>query len=71
MTEPMQPGAQRPGPRQRQRIKRSWRHLSSGAGHARRAFPDATLGQVNALLRQHFQANGARPDELPDHPVML
>jgi len=34
MTEPRQPGAQRPG------------------------------------LRQHSLANGARPDELPDHPVM-
>ena len=37
-------------------------------------FHDASLAaveQVNALLRQHFPADGARPNELPDHPVML
>jgi uncharacterized membrane protein len=26
---------------------------------------------VNALLRQHFPSNGARPNELPDRPLML
>lgn len=37
-------------------------------------FHEATLaavGQVNALLREHFPADGERPNELPDHPVML
>ncbi|OON63990.1 hypothetical protein B0920_11785 [Massilia sp. KIM] len=37
-------------------------------------FHDATLaaiGQVNDLLRQHFPADGARPNELPDKPLML
>ncbi|WP_156885703.1 TPM domain-containing protein [Massilia niastensis] len=31
----------------------------------------AAIEQVNALLRQHFPAEGERPNELPDHPVML
>ena len=31
----------------------------------------AAIEQVNALLREHFPANGARPNELPDRPVML
>lgn len=31
----------------------------------------AAIGQVNALLREHFPANGARPNELPDKPLML
>ena len=37
-------------------------------------FHDATLaavGQVNALLRQHFPADGNRTNELPDRPIML
>ncbi|SFD58006.1 TPM domain-containing protein [Massilia yuzhufengensis] len=37
-------------------------------------FHDATLaaiGQVNALLQQHFPADGARANELPDQPLML
>ncbi|MEW6761902.1 MAG: TPM domain-containing protein [Pseudomonadota bacterium] len=37
-------------------------------------FHEATLAaieQVNALLREHFPANGARPNELPDKPLML
>jgi uncharacterized membrane protein len=37
-------------------------------------FHDATLAaieQVNALLREHFPATGARPNELPDSPIML
>jgi uncharacterized membrane protein len=44
------------------------------AGFAQGRFHEATLdavGQVNALLRQHFPANGARPNELPDKPLML
>jgi len=44
------------------------------AGFAQGRFRDATLeaiGQVNALLRQHFPSNGARPNELPDKPLML
>jgi uncharacterized membrane protein len=37
-------------------------------------FHDATLdaiGQVNALLRQHFPSDGSRANELPDRPLML
>jgi uncharacterized membrane protein len=44
------------------------------AGYARGEFHDSTLaaiGQVNELLRQHFPANGSRPNELPDEPIML
>ena len=44
------------------------------AGFARGAFQDSTLtaiAQVNALLRQHFPADGARGNELPDSPLML
>jgi uncharacterized membrane protein len=44
------------------------------AGFAQGRFHDATLeaiAQVNALLRQHFPSNGARPNELPDRPLML
>jgi uncharacterized membrane protein len=43
-------------------------------GFAQGRFHDATLeaiAQVNALLRQHFPSNGARPNELPDKPLML
>ncbi len=31
----------------------------------------AAVEQVNALLRRHFPSNGARPNELPDQPLML
>lgn len=31
----------------------------------------AAIDQVNALLRRHFPADGAGPNELPDHPLML
>lgn len=43
-------------------------------GFRRERFHDATLAaiaQVNDLLRQHFPANGERPNELPDRPVIL
>ncbi|MCS0583806.1 TPM domain-containing protein [Massilia pinisoli] len=43
-------------------------------GFARGEFRAATLGaiaQVNQLLRSHFPSGGARPNELPDQPVML
>ncbi|GAB3429223.1 TPM domain-containing protein [Massilia solisilvae] len=43
-------------------------------GYARGEFRSSTLdaiGQVNQLLRQHFPSDGPRPNELPDHPVML
>jgi uncharacterized membrane protein len=43
-------------------------------GFARGEFHAATLAaiaQVNQLLRQHFPSGGARPNELPDRPVML
>jgi uncharacterized membrane protein len=44
------------------------------AGFARRDFHHATLEaveQINALLRTHFPATGARRNELPDAPLML
>jgi uncharacterized membrane protein len=47
---------------------------SMTTGFAQGRFHDATLeavSQVNALLRQHFPSNGARPNELPDRPLML
>ena len=31
----------------------------------------AAVGQINALLRQHFPADGARANELPDRPIVL
>jgi uncharacterized membrane protein len=43
-------------------------------GFARGDYHGATLAavdQVNELLRQHFPSNGARPNELPDRPLML
>jgi uncharacterized membrane protein len=43
-------------------------------GFARGEFHAATLAaiaQVNQLLRSHFPSGGARPNELPDRPVML
>jgi len=43
-------------------------------GFGRGEFHQAALAaveQVNSLLREHFPANGARPNELPDQPVML
>jgi hypothetical protein len=44
------------------------------AGFAKGEFHASTLAaieQVNALLRQHFPANGARANELPDQPIVL
>jgi uncharacterized membrane protein len=44
------------------------------AGFAQGRFQEAVLeavGKVNALLRLHFPANGTRPNELPDKPLML
>jgi uncharacterized membrane protein len=44
------------------------------SGFARGEFHDSTLAaveQVNALLREHFPANGARANELPDRPMVL
>jgi uncharacterized membrane protein len=41
---------------------------------ARGDFTGGTLvavEHVNALLAEHFPATGPRPNELPDHPVML
>lgn len=43
-------------------------------GFKRGQFQESTLAaveQVNALLVQHFPANGARANELPDHPIVL
>ena len=52
----------------------TFQHQGVTAGFAQGRFHEATLdavGQVNALLRQHFPSNGARPNELPDKPLML
>jgi uncharacterized membrane protein len=44
-------------------------------GFAQRAFHDSTvaaLSEINALLQQHFPANGtARANQLPDRPLMI
>lgn len=43
-------------------------------GFARGQFHASTLAaidQVNALLATHFPADGARANELPDHPIVL
>ena len=47
---------------------------SMTAGFARRDYETATLAaiaQVNELLRRHFPADGSRPNELPNGPLML
>jgi uncharacterized membrane protein len=31
----------------------------------------AAVEDINTLLATHFPANGARPNELPDHPIVL
>ncbi|PWF54765.1 TPM domain-containing protein [Massilia glaciei] len=44
------------------------------AGFRKGQFEQATLAaieRVNALLEQHFPADGARANELPDHPIVL
>jgi uncharacterized membrane protein len=44
------------------------------AGFKQGQFHQATLTAieaVNALLRQHFPSDGARPNELPDHPILI
>jgi uncharacterized membrane protein len=48
------------------------RTMTEGFAHGQ--FLDSTLGaitQVNQLLHQHFPANGDRPNELPNQPVVL
>jgi uncharacterized membrane protein len=43
-------------------------------GFKRGEFHDSTIAavqRVNQLLCQHFPANGARTNELPDHPIVL
>ena len=54
----------------------AWQAVCAGMsdGFRQGRFHDASLAavaQVNALLRQHFPANGERPNELPDQPIML
>jgi len=56
--------------------KATWQAIcdTMTAGFARGDYHAATLGtlaQVNELLRRHFPANGTRPNELPDGPLML
>ena len=44
------------------------------SGYARGEYHGSTLAAVeavNALLTQHFPANGARANELPDQPIVL
>jgi uncharacterized membrane protein len=44
------------------------------AGFKQGQFHQATLAaidEVNALLRQHFPADGSGPNELPDHPILI
>jgi uncharacterized membrane protein len=43
-------------------------------GFARGDFHDSSIAavtQVSELLRQHFPANGARANELPDNPILM
>ena len=43
-------------------------------GYKRGDFHNSTLaaiGQINALLREHFPTNGTDSNELPDHPIVL
>ena len=54
----------------------TWQQVCSTMtlGFAREEFQASTLaaiGQVNALLQQHFPASGARANELPDRPLVL
>jgi len=56
--------------------KATWQAIcdTMTAGFARRAYQQATLAalaRINELLHLHFPANGARPNELPDRPLML
>jgi uncharacterized membrane protein len=56
--------------------KATWQAIcdTMTAGFARREYQAATLAalaQVNELLRRHFPANGSRPNELPDGPLVL
>ncbi|NHZ35402.1 TPM domain-containing protein [Massilia rubra] len=53
-----------------------WKRLCAlmTQGFAQGQFHAATLAaleQVNALLAEHFPAEGARANELPDRPIML
>jgi uncharacterized membrane protein len=48
------------------------RTMTDGFAHGK--FHDSTMAavaQVNELLRQHFPADGARANELPDAPIMM
>ena len=48
------------------------RTMTDGFAHGRyRESTLAAIAQVNSLLRQHFPANGARANELPNNPIML
>ena len=54
----------------------TWRAVCAAmtAGFARGEFRASTLSaieRVNRLLQEHFPASGARPNELPDSPLML
>jgi uncharacterized membrane protein len=53
-----------------------WQDVCSGmtAAFAQGRFHDGTLAaieRISALLQQHFPATGARPNELPDHPILM
>lgn len=46
--------------------------MTRGFGHGEfQAATLAAIAQVNQLLREHFPSGGARPNELPDRPLML
>lgn len=54
----------------------TWRQVcrTMTDGFRQGKFRDSTLSaieQVNQLLRTHFPADGERPNELPDRPLML
>jgi uncharacterized membrane protein len=54
----------------------TWQQICRGmtGGFARGEFHASTLAaveQINDLLATHFPAQGARPNELPDAPIML
>ena len=55
---------------------RDWQAIchSMTQGFARGAFHDSTIAaltQVNTLLQQHFPANGTRPNQIANKPIIL
>lgn len=55
---------------------RDWQAIchSMTQGFARGTFHDSTLAaltRINALLQQHFPANGTRPNQITNQPIIL